>query len=84
MKRSGYEGREVEVVFAGVSATDFFSERDENIAAVTAAPEAAEMPAMIAREVFDMSSVWLIKSQVGRNPRSFEGLTPDYERCRQS
>ena len=32
----------------------FFSERDEYIAAVVAAPAAADMPAMMARVVFDM------------------------------
>ena len=35
----------------------FFSERDEYIAAVVAAPAAAEMPAMMARVVFDMIAV---------------------------
>jgi len=43
-------GVAVDVFVAGL----FFG-RDENIAAVIAAPEAAEMPAMIANLVFDMA-----------------------------
>ena len=35
----------------------FFSERDEYIAAVVAAPAAADMPAMMAKVVFDMIAV---------------------------
>ena len=34
--------------------SDFFSDREKNIAAVVPAPAAAEMPAMIARVLFDM------------------------------
>lgn len=44
-------------VGVGPSAAGFFSERDENIAAVAAAPEAAEMPAMMANVVFDMTKI---------------------------
>ena len=44
------------MVLAAVGSV-FFSERDEYIAAVVAAPAAAEMPAMMARVVFDMIAV---------------------------
>ena len=44
------------VVVAAIG-TVFFSERDEYIAAVVAAPAAADMPAMMARVVVDMIAV---------------------------
>ena len=55
----GYEGTGAEVeVEVGVSedtvAGTLRSERDEKIAAVAAAPVAAEMPAMMARVVLDI------------------------------
>ena len=54
LKRVRWVGAGVAV---GAFGAGFFCERDENNAAVNAAPEAAEMPAMIAKVVFDMAQV---------------------------
>lgn len=54
LKRAGYAGAGIGGVDAGTVVGVFFSDRDENMAAVAAAPVAADTPAMIARVVFDM------------------------------
>lgn len=43
-------------VGVGAAGGVFFSEREEKIAAVVAAPVAAEIPAIMAKVVFDMAT----------------------------
>ena len=54
LKRAGYAGTDVVGVDAVTAGRGFFSDRLEKIAAVAAAPVAADTPAIIAKVVFDM------------------------------
>ena len=56
LNRVGYVGTAEAGVEAGGAVEGFFSERLENMAAVAAAPVAADTPAMIAKVVFDMNT----------------------------
>ena len=51
----------MEVVSEGIVGGSLRSERDEKMAAVAAAPVAAEMPAMIARVVLDIEADYLLE-----------------------
>ena len=57
LKRGGYAGTGVPGVELDTVGAEFFSDLEENMAAVAAAPVAAETPAMIARVVFDIFSL---------------------------
>ena len=54
LNRCGYAGTGTFEGGAGGDTAFFFSDCDEKMAAVAAAPVAAEIPAMMARVVFDM------------------------------
>ncbi len=51
----------MEVVSEGIVGGSLRSERDEKMAAVAAAPVAAEMPAMMARVVLDIEADCLLE-----------------------